>query len=72
MRVDLVRIRCRVRRHLVKFQIPCRVACIAVCYSSQFSNLSSGTFSKSRRFAVRKSALFATTIQAIFKSIEPF
>ena len=37
-------------------------------YSSQFSNRSPGTFSKSRRLAVSNRALLASEIAAIFKS----
>src|SRR5262249_3744292 len=39
------------------------------CYSSQFSNLSPGTFSKSRRLALRNRALFAMAMQAVFRSM---
>jgi RNA polymerase sigma factor (sigma-70 family) len=38
------------------------------CYSSQFSNRSPGTFSKSRRFAVSKRSLLVSVIAAIFRS----
>ena len=40
----------------------------SVCYSSQFSNLNPGTFSKSRRLAVSSRALLTNDMAAIFKS----
>jgi hypothetical protein len=56
----------RFRRRPATSSVRCQRA--AVRYSSQFSNRSPGTFSKSRRLAVSKRALLASEIAAIFRS----